>query len=877
MLLQFSKVRLSLWSLMFLILNASSVSHASSSFTTFDVNLNTEHAQLGQYLTLLAEQQDLTLEEVLQPARQNQFESIADAEPNLGFVDGGYWFRLQLRDPQLAHGSNSEWYLELDYPFLDHVEVHIPNSANSGSFSQKVVGDLYPFDQRDMHLNSYVFPIALEGPEVHTFYFRVKTTTSLQFPLAIWSHQSYVEHSATKQYWMGAFYGVMLVMILYNFFIYLSVRDSAYIFYILYISSVTVTNLVISGAAFQHLWPNSPTLANIAFATSSPLTLLTGILFTRSFLNTQNYGAGIDRTLKILAACCVAFLISPWVLSQHLSTVIAVFIPMPIGLVIIATGIYGVIRGDRRAYIFALAWGVLISGFITRALMQFDVLPTVFITQYASLIGTTAETILLSLALADRINTEKAEKIVAVQASLDAAKKQQDTERELVYQSYHDQLTSAPNRLMCVQRLREITQAADKTNDKLLICTVHLNNFHDINFTLGHQAGDQILIEAVQNLDAELSEWKGIQKLNFSGEADAFIGIMEGVYLAFILRCDIDTDEQKSVQKLIKKLAQPFHFNEMALDLGGHIGLTTWPSDDTSAEGLIRKAMIAVRAAKWSKLPLVCYDTNIDKYSESRLSLMGELITAIENDELVLHYQPKIDLQTGQVVSMEALVRWQHPKHGLLSPDHFIDIAESTGIIQALTDWVVHSALTFCNRLRANGNDLSVAVNVSVRNLLNERFCESVIESIQKESFPARKLILEVIESAVIEDMNQAIQTLETLGRFGVKMALDDFGTGYSSLSYLKKLPVHELKIDRYFVTDVLTNKEDYAIVETSLAIAKQFDLRTVAEGIEDQQTLIALKEMGCDIAQGYHIQKPLPEEKFETWLAEQQVAQLSS
>lgn len=856
-----------------LILGLNSPTQASPTTNVYNVGPQTTQAYLGQYLFLLSEETPLTLDDVLTPERQAQFKQVEQAEPNLGFVDGGYWFRLHLRDPQLKAGATSDWYLELDYPFLDHIEVYSPTT--NGLFSQQIVGDKYPFLSRDIDLSSYLFPITLASGETQTYYFRVRTTTSLQFPLAIWAHQSYVEHSAVKQYWLGAFYGVMLVMILYNFFVYLSVRDNAYVLYILYITSVMITNLIISGVAFQHLWPNSPDIANIAFALSSPITLLLGLLFTRSFLQTSHYGAGIDRTIKIVAALCALYLVAPFVLSQHLSTVFAVFIPIPVGLLIVGTGLYGVIIRDRRAYIFTLAWSALIAGFIARALMQFEILPTLFITQYASQIGTTAETILLSLALADRINSEKAQKIAAVQAALNAVEKQQETEQKLVYQSYHDQLTGAPNRLQCLQRLQEIVLTANPLSEKYLVCTVHLNNFHDINFTLGHQAGDQILIEAVQNLDAELSEWRGIQKLNVDGEADAYIGIMEGVYLAFILRGDINTDEQKAVEKLIKKLAQPFHFNDMVLDLGGHIGVTCWPSDDLSSEGLMRKAMIAVRAAKWSKLPLVCYDANIDKYSESRLSLMGELITAIEKNELVLHYQPKIDVQTGQVVSMEALVRWQHPKHGLLSPDHFIDIAESTGIIQPLTDWVINAALDFCGHLRANGNDLSVAVNISVRNLLNKGFCESVIASIQQKAFPARKLILEVIESAVIEDMDQAIQTLESLECFGVKMALDDFGTGYSSLSYLKKLPVHELKIDRSFVTDLLTNKEDLAIVEASIAIAKQFNLRTVAEGIEDEQTLTQLKSMGCDIAQGYHIQRPLPADKFEEWLAQQKVAQL--
>jgi len=251
------------------------------------------------------------------------------------------------------------------------------------------------------------------------------------------------------------------------------------------------------------------------------------------------------------------------------------------------------------------------------------------------------------------------------------------------------------------------------------------------------------------------------------------------------------------------------------------------------------------------------------------LSLMGELINAIQNQEFVLHYQPKINLSNKTVDSIEALIRWQHPKHGLLAPGHFIDIAESTGIIQDITEWVIDEGLRHCAGLRAEGMDLSIAINISVRNLLSEQFADDVIACLKKHDFPPDKLILEVIESAVIEDMHQTIVTLEALNEHGVNLSLDDFGTGYSSLSYLKKLPIHELKIDRSFVTEMNQDKEDRVIVETTMAIAHQLGLRVVAEGIEDAETLQSLTGMKCELGQGYFIKKPMNLETLYTWLRE--------
>jgi len=819
---------------------------------------------LGNYLSYFAEPEPLGIQDIQHTRWQSRFQPVGEDDPNFGFVDGAYWFRLIVRNPE-QQNRRTKWFLELDYPFLDHIEYY--QSRPDGGYDQITVGDQFPFSHRNIQLHSYLFPVEVAPGDQQELYFRIRTTTSLQIPLVLYSDTRLLEKSTQKLYWLGVFYGVMLVMILYNFFVYLSVRDSAYIHYILYIAGILVTNMVISGVAYQFLWPDNPELANLAFALISPATMFFALSFTRSFLRSSEYTYYLDKALIALSGFCVLALSFPFILGQHLSTVLAVFLPVPVCLTIIATGVYGVYRKQRRAYFFITAWALLIAGFIARSLLQFDLLPNIFLTQYGTQLGAAAEVILLSFALADRINTEKADRIRAVEAALDATEEKRRTEQALIFQNFHDSLIGAPNRLLCTQRLQDIIVNTPANQNKLLACTIHLNNFHDINFTLGHQAGDQILIQAVRNLDRELSQWPGIQDLSLDNEAAAHVGVMEGVYLAFILSCGPHENERRLVDGLLKKLAEPIQFNDMTLDLGGHIGIASWPQDDAGAEGLLRKSMIAVRAAKWSNLPVVSYDAHIDQYSESRLSLMGELINAIDNKELVLHFQPKINLKNQSVDSIEALIRWQHPKHGLLAPGHFIDIAESTGVIQRITEWVIDEGLRYCADLRRQGMDLSIAINISVRNLLSEKFADDVIEALQRHDFPADKLTLEVIESAVIEDMQQTILTLDILSSYGVKLSLDDFGTGYSSLSYLKKLPIHELKIDRSFVTDMNRDKEDRVIVETTLAIAHQLGLRVVAEGIEDQETLDALSAMQCEVGQGYYIQAPMTAQALGQWL----------
>lgn len=829
------------------------------------IDRKTSHLELGKHLYYFAETSPLTLGDVLSADTQARFQPIHQEKPNLGFVEGGYWFRLRLKNDQDPEDGLTNWLIELDYPFLDHIEYYPP--LNGDSYNQIITGDDYPFDVRDFNMHSYLFTLRLPPGTQRDIYFRVETSTSLQMPLELWAANDFIEASARQQYWLGAFYGIMLVMILYNFFVYLSVRERAYLHYIGYMAGIATVNMIISGVAFQRLWPAYPQLANISFALFAPLTFMFALSFTRSFLQTKQYYGAFDKVLLLLFAVSTIALSFPWLLGQHLSTIISVFLPIPVCIGIFATGIYGMMLKQRRAYFFMAGWSFLIVGFIARSLLQFDLIPHSFAAEYGVQLGATFEVILLSLALADRINREKADRIYAVEASLDAISRQRETEQALAFQSLHDPLTGSPNRLLCQQRIQETLASSNPSDSKVVVCTIHLNNFNDINFTLGHQASDQILIEAIGNLNQKLAKWPGIQPLNQPDRDPVYISIIEGVYLAFVLTCKPTDNETGMVQSLTKELSRPIHFNDMTLDLGGQIGMAYWPQDDLTAEGLIRKSMIAVRAAKWSKMSAVTYDVNIDQYSESRLSLMGELLNAIESDELVLHYQPKIELHTQKITSLEALVRWHHPTRGLLSPYHFIEIAESTGIIQPLTLWVLNASLAYGKRLRQQGLDLSIAVNVSVRNLLNEHFATEVIEALDSHDFPHDKLVLEVVESAVIEDMHQTIQTLEQLKQHGVNLSLDDFGTGYSSLSYLKKLPIHELKIDRSFVTDMITDKDDRVIVETIIAIGRQLKLRVVAEGIEDQETALLLTEMGCDIGQGYWILQPHAGDKLLEWI----------
>jgi EAL domain-containing protein (putative c-di-GMP-specific phosphodiesterase class I) len=277
--------------------------------------------------------------------------------------------------------------------------------------------------------------------------------------------------------------------------------------------------------------------------------------------------------------------------------------------------------------------------------------------------------------------------------------------------------------------------------------------------------------------------------------------------------------------------------------------------------------------AKDTHAGFVLFDPRQDQHSPRRLALLGELRRAIEHEQLLLHYQPKVDAHTGQVLGVEALVRWQHPERGLLPPGDFIPLAERTGLITPLTHYVLKAALQQCRQWCQAGHELAVAANVSARRLLDLSFPDEVAGLLAIWQVPARLLVVEITESTIMADPAHALEVLGRLDRMGVQVAIDDFGTGYSSMAHLKSLPVHELKVDRSFVMHMTSSASDAVIVQTTIDLGRNLGLRVVAEGVEDAATWQELEALGCNAIQGYYVSRPIPAEDLTSWLEQQPAA----
>jgi diguanylate cyclase (GGDEF)-like protein len=427
---------------------------------------------------------------------------------------------------------------------------------------------------------------------------------------------------------------------------------------------------------------------------------------------------------------------------------------------------------------------------------------------------------------------------------------------KLRHEALHDALTGLPNRLHLQRRL---TAALDEVQDGggigAAVMILDLDSFKEVNETLGHQQGDLLLTEVGSRLSSTVGAAGTVARLG----GDEFAVLLTG-----------SVDEERAVQvgrRLLRSLEQPILLDGLEVEVGGSLGIALAPAHASDTAALLKRADMAMYDAKTTARRLRVFEPELDTDNPRRLTLVSELRAALQHGDLVVHVQPQTRLASGEVAGVEALARWQHPTLGNVSPDEFIPVAERSGLIGPLTTRVLDATLAGWAQWRAAGHDLSVAVNLSARSLHDPDLVEEVARLLQRHGVPASRLTLEVTESAVMADPARAVALLHRLRDLGVRLSVDDFGTGYSSLSYLKRLPVHEVKIDRSFVTSLGDDAEDLPIVRAIVDLGRHMGLEVVAEGVEDAPTMELLDSIGCDLGQGWHLGRPMPLDGLLPWL----------
>jgi len=429
-------------------------------------------------------------------------------------------------------------------------------------------------------------------------------------------------------------------------------------------------------------------------------------------------------------------------------------------------------------------------------------------------------------------------------------------EREIRRLAYWDTLTDLPNRAQFAALLDEAIAQARDGGRPCHVLMMDLDRFKNVNDVLGHSFGDALLREVAARLQSQM-DGPPYTLARLGG--DEFALLMPAASL----------DDAKAVAaRILKSLEHPIALDEQNVDLGAGIGIAGYPAHGSDARSLLSRAEVAMYAAKTSGNEAVVYDPAADKSSQQSLSLLGELRRAADEDQFRLYVQPKVNLATGKVAGVEALLRWAHPERGMVFPDHFIPFAEKTGFIRAITAWVLERSAALAAQLAAAGTPLRVSVNLSTRDLMDQELPAKFAAVLARHTLQPATFCLEITESAIMDDPVRAQQTLEGLHAMGVALSIDDFGTGYSSLAYLKRLPVQELKIDKSFVLNMERDAGDAKIVRSTIDLGHNMGLKVVAEGLENLAVWELLAKMGCDQGQGYYISKPMPAEQLAAWLA---------
>ncbi len=425
----------------------------------------------------------------------------------------------------------------------------------------------------------------------------------------------------------------------------------------------------------------------------------------------------------------------------------------------------------------------------------------------------------------------------------------------LRHQATHDPLTGLPNRALLLDALDLAIDEARQKKTLVALLLMDLDRFKEVNDTFGHQFGDALLKQVAHRLKNQLRLTDTVARLG----GDEFAVVIPDPGDANFVA--------SSARRIINTLQQPFVIEGQVLEVGASIGIAIYPSHGADMRTLLRRADVAMYAAKEAQSGYAFHRDDYEPKSPDEMALVVELRHALEHNQFELYYQPKLHLRSGLVTRAEVLIRWNHPQRGLLAPAAFIPVAERTGLIRTMTDWVFDRALEQCRIWQDAGAPVHLAINISAKSLQEHTLASKVHALLEKWKIDPRFLKIEITESSIMADPAHALAILSLLQSLGVRLSVDDFGTGYSSLTHLRQLPIDEIKVDKSFVTGMTESEADAAIVRTVVDLAHNLGKQVCAEGVEREETWHALNDLGCDLAQGYYISRPLPGPAFLEWL----------
>ena len=837
---------------------------------------------------LYDEGSSLSIDEI----EKSDFTTAISNQFSQGYYAGAAWFKIEL----LNQSSNKEFILYFTEPFWTKLDLY---SKENGKWSiQKNALDI-PLAQRSVQSFNPAYKIKLNPGESRTYYLRGTTVSGHIGEFKILTNDVFYAPSRLNITDIYIIYAVILfVIILLNIYNFIIIRHRVFAYYIAYILSFIVFIAMKSGFYLAFDIPGWSEGLHVV----GTIVVMFLVLFSGRFLELYKRMPTMDNVFKISAAI---FLLFGLLISQNvpyaslLFNIYSSFFFTLLLIVSIKVFLEGLI--GAKFYLIALVIYMPTMGLMT---LTFNgILDNTDISRYAFIVGSFIEILFFTLILTNKyheinlqkihkqkrllkekkINQKYLERLIDEKTSdlletnkqlLDKTKELEKTkelltkdiserivvenkykmqENILHHQAHHDPLTGLPNRLLFSTRLKECIRTAQKENRELAIFFIDLDKFKEINDSLGHDVGDKVLKAVANILRASIRKEDILARL----AGDEFTIIIEEIAHM--------RDASKLAHDILNIFSQPIYVDEHAHYITCSIGISLYPQDTDNEKDLIKYADTAMyRAKENGRNNFQFYSPEMTQHALEQLEMKSHLRHAIDNEEFMVYYQPQIDLSDNSIIGLEALIRWQHPSKGLITPKKFITLAEESNMIRDIDQWVMHTAMKQISQWYKEGlSPGRLALNISIQQLENSHFVSNIQNLINRYELKPQWLELEITEGHMMKNHHEIIETLKLITDLGVSVAIDDFGTGYSSLSLLKKLPINRLKIDKSFIQDLPDDEEDIIIVDSIIALAKSLKLDIIAEGIETKEQADLLVSKECMYMQGHYFYHPLSSEEI--------------
>jgi len=819
----------------------------------------TDHYSLNEGLVYSVDPTgQATLQEVM---KQGEWLEKSERVLNLGFTVAPVWVKASIQIPE---ATEEQWYVVIPYPLLEEAELHVLQDGRLPAIYQITREQVLQGPKHsDGYSVSLPFPEGLSGNL--DLVLRADSSTSLQVPLEFWREDYLIDQYSEQSFYWGGYFGILVALVVYNLFLFLSIRDPAYGYYVLYLGALSFVMLSISGVGTTFVWPHNPLFTRYALPIGTGFLSLWALFFARQFLKWPGFSPKLNRSMTLaagLAGVLIVYTLFDPISGARLAGLLGALVVA----LLITAGVGGLLAGVAIARYFVLAWTAFALGAFTYLLNIFDVLPVNTITSNALAAGSAAEVLLLSFALAHRIKEERAHKISALQLQQDAERQVRTLHLKSLDEALHDSVTKMPNTSLLNRRLQETAQQGGR----VALVLVHYPQVKEIASSMGHSLAEEMFRQLVRNFNHALAGPDCIICLENTGPA--YLATPDFGSIAFLMDLDgWDARLEPFIEQIVGNHEVSVNSIRLPLFMNLHCGVAIYPEHGEKAEVLFQNASAARDSSARQNVSVQVYNEDISSFARRRLALMGALPPSIEAGELELYLQPQMNESGQRLVGVELLIRWNSSHFGTVPAGELIDIAENAGLMDLLSRFVISEAWTTIKTLQSHNLDITCSINLSVQNLTSSGFVSYMLSDAKEYGIPMDRLIFEVTETSMMHNIDAVVGSLLLISDAGCKVALDDFGTGYSSLAYLSRLPINELKIDRCFISQMCSSRHDLSIVENTLKLAQTLNLETVAEGVEDADTLAMLHKLGCDRVQGYHFAKPMPIDEFCDWARRQQ------